>query len=107
MVMDNTTRFLNDAHSVFSATHEVDYDQEGKTVERIQDIPKTMYNYRTVDSSYQNELVHALVDRRVYSFRIVCPFWDTLYMWTCTRVCTYLYIYIYLYIVCLQATLSA
>lgn len=28
MVMDNTTRFLNEAHSVFSATHEVDYDQE-------------------------------------------------------------------------------
>lgn len=32
MVMDQTTRFLNDAHSVFSVTHEVDYDQEGKTV---------------------------------------------------------------------------
>lgn len=31
LVMDNTTKFLNDAHSVFSATHEVDYDQEGKT----------------------------------------------------------------------------
>lgn len=30
LVMDNTTKFLNDAHSVFSATHEVDYDQEGK-----------------------------------------------------------------------------
>ncbi|XP_077265576.1 kinesin-like protein 10A isoform X4 [Temnothorax americanus] len=28
LVMDNTTKFLNDAHSVFSATHEVDYDQE-------------------------------------------------------------------------------
>lgn len=28
MVMDQTTRFLNDAHSVFSVTHEVDYDQE-------------------------------------------------------------------------------
>ncbi|XP_046602236.1 uncharacterized protein LOC107218539 isoform X4 [Neodiprion lecontei] len=28
LVVDNTTRFLNDAHSVFSATHEVDYDQE-------------------------------------------------------------------------------
>ncbi|XP_012275898.1 kinesin-like protein Klp10A isoform X2 [Orussus abietinus] len=28
VVMDTTTRFLNDAHSVFSATHEVDYDQE-------------------------------------------------------------------------------
>ncbi|XP_015585098.1 kinesin-like protein Klp10A isoform X3 [Cephus cinctus] len=28
VVMDNTTKFLNDAHSVFSATHEVDYDQE-------------------------------------------------------------------------------
>ncbi|XP_015112176.1 kinesin-like protein KIF2A isoform X4 [Diachasma alloeum] len=28
LVMDNTTRFLNDAHGVFSATHEVDYDQE-------------------------------------------------------------------------------
>lgn len=34
MVMDQTTRFLNDAHSVFSVTHEVDYDQEGKTVEQ-------------------------------------------------------------------------
>lgn len=31
LVVDNTTKFLNDAHSVFSATHEVDYDQEGKT----------------------------------------------------------------------------
>lgn len=31
LVMDSTTKFLNDAHSVFSATHEVDYDQEGKT----------------------------------------------------------------------------
>jgi len=31
LVMDNTTKFLNDAHSVFSATHEVDYDQEGTT----------------------------------------------------------------------------
>lgn len=30
LVMDNTTKFLNDSHSVFSATHEVDYDQEGK-----------------------------------------------------------------------------
>lgn len=30
MVMEGTTRFLNDAHTVFSATHEVDYDQEGK-----------------------------------------------------------------------------
>lgn len=29
LVVDNTTRFLNDAHSVFSTTHEVDYDQEG------------------------------------------------------------------------------
>ncbi|XP_012261011.2 uncharacterized protein LOC105688935 isoform X3 [Athalia rosae] len=28
LVVDNTARFLNDAHSVFSATHEVDYDQE-------------------------------------------------------------------------------
>ncbi|XP_025987733.1 kinesin-like protein KIF2A isoform X4 [Solenopsis invicta] len=28
LVVDNTTKFLNDAHSVFSATHEVDYDQE-------------------------------------------------------------------------------
>ncbi|XP_076166795.1 kinesin-like protein 10A isoform X2 [Ptiloglossa arizonensis] len=28
MVMEGTTRFLNDAHTVFSATHEVDYDQE-------------------------------------------------------------------------------
>lgn len=34
MVMDQTTRFLNDAHSVFSVTHEVDYDQEGKTIEQ-------------------------------------------------------------------------
>lgn len=31
LVMDNTTKFLNDAHGLFSATHEVDYDQEGKT----------------------------------------------------------------------------
>lgn len=30
LVMDSTTKFLNGAHSVFSATHEVDYDQEGK-----------------------------------------------------------------------------
>lgn len=30
VVMDHTTKFLNDAHNVFSATHEVDYDQEGK-----------------------------------------------------------------------------
>lgn len=31
-VMDNTTKFLNDSHSVFTATHEVDYDQEGKSL---------------------------------------------------------------------------
>jgi len=31
VVMDSTTKFLNDSHSVFSATHEVDYDQEGKS----------------------------------------------------------------------------
>lgn len=31
-VMENTTSFLNDAHSVFSATHEVDYDTEGKNI---------------------------------------------------------------------------
>lgn len=30
IVMDNTTKFLNEAHDTFSATHEVDYDQEGK-----------------------------------------------------------------------------
>ncbi|XP_012235498.1 uncharacterized protein [Linepithema humile] len=28
LVMDDTTKFLNDSHSLFSATHEVDYDQE-------------------------------------------------------------------------------
>ncbi|XP_076637375.1 kinesin-like protein 10A isoform X7 [Colletes latitarsis] len=28
MVMEDTTTFLNNAHTVFSATHEVDYDQE-------------------------------------------------------------------------------
>ncbi|XP_057337976.1 kinesin-like protein Klp10A isoform X3 [Microplitis mediator] len=27
-VIDNSNKFLNDAHEVFSATHEVDYDQE-------------------------------------------------------------------------------
>lgn len=29
-VIDQTGRFLNSAHSVFTATHEVDYDQDGK-----------------------------------------------------------------------------
>lgn len=28
MIIDNSTRFLNDAHGVFSVTHDVDYDQE-------------------------------------------------------------------------------
>ena len=32
MVMDHTNRFLDGARNVFSTTHEVDYDQEGKTV---------------------------------------------------------------------------
>ncbi|KAK0181603.1 hypothetical protein PV327_003875 [Microctonus hyperodae] len=28
LVMDSTTKFLNDGHGIFSTTHEVDYDQE-------------------------------------------------------------------------------
>ena len=28
-VMDETTKFLNIAHNLFTTTHEVDYDQEG------------------------------------------------------------------------------
>ncbi|XP_011503871.1 PREDICTED: kinesin-like protein Klp10A [Ceratosolen solmsi marchali] len=28
LVVDNTSKFLNNAHSIFSITHEVDYDQE-------------------------------------------------------------------------------
>ncbi|XP_063990933.1 kinesin-like protein Klp10A isoform X3 [Diachasmimorpha longicaudata] len=28
LVIDNATKFLNDAHGLFSATHQVDYDQE-------------------------------------------------------------------------------
>lgn len=32
MVMDHTNRFVDDARNVFSMTHEVDYDQEGKTM---------------------------------------------------------------------------
>lgn len=32
IMIENTTGFLNDARTVFSATHEVDYDQEGKAL---------------------------------------------------------------------------
>lgn len=53
LVMDNTTKFLNDSHSVFSATHEVDYDQEGKTNSSsvfahvsLPPAPLSVYDYR-------------------------------------------------------------
>jgi hypothetical protein len=29
LVMDDTSKFLNNAHGIFSMTHDVDYDQEG------------------------------------------------------------------------------
>lgn len=51
MVMDQTTRFLNDAHSVFSVTHEVDYDQEGKTVKPHLTIPNPSYSTPSISCS--------------------------------------------------------
>ncbi|XP_072755302.1 uncharacterized protein Klp10a isoform X3 [Anoplolepis gracilipes] len=46
LVMDNTTKFLNDAHSVFSATHEVDYDQEDSCNKTKANLIVTLNNHR-------------------------------------------------------------
>ncbi|XP_070166066.1 uncharacterized protein Klp10a isoform X3 [Polyergus mexicanus] len=55
LVMDNTTKFLNDAHSVFSATHEVDYDQED-TRSKTKANSTVMLNRHRRDSSSINTI---------------------------------------------------
>ncbi|XP_033217002.1 uncharacterized protein LOC117172853 [Belonocnema kinseyi] len=41
-VVDSTTTFLNDAHSIFSATHEVDYDQEDSRARSIHTLRRSL-----------------------------------------------------------------
>ncbi|KYQ47963.1 Kinesin-like protein Klp10A [Trachymyrmex zeteki] len=56
LVMDNTTKFLNDAHSVFSATHEVDYDQEDtRSKTKANSIVTLNHHWR--DSSPTNAMI--------------------------------------------------
>ncbi|KYN27044.1 Kinesin-like protein Klp10A [Trachymyrmex cornetzi] len=56
LVMDNTTKFLNDAHSVFSATHEVDYDQEDTRSKTKANSIVTLNHHRR-DSSPANAMI--------------------------------------------------
>lgn len=103
MVMDQTTRFLNDAHSVFSVTHEVDYDQEGKTVKPYLPIPKPYcILYRTyhldtescsrisrIHASYMHVRTHLRATNQciyIYTFLLFSRLVQTLHL---------VYIYIY------------
>ncbi|KYN39740.1 Kinesin-like protein Klp10A [Trachymyrmex septentrionalis] len=56
LVMDNSTKFLNDAHSVFSATHEVDYDQEDMRSKTKANSIVTLNHHRR-DSSPTNAMI--------------------------------------------------
>lgn len=70
MVMDQTTRFLNDAHSVFSVTHEVDYDQEGKTVKPylpIHDSKTLLYSIPYVPPRYRILLAYFAHSRIIHA----------------------------------------
>lgn len=89
MVMDQTTRFLNDAHSVFSVTHEVDYDQEGKTVKPylpIHDSKTLLYSIPYVPPRYRILLAYFAHPRIIHA----CTYAST------RNESVYIYIYTFL-----------
>lgn len=108
MVMDQTTRFLNDAHSVFSVTHEVDYDQEGKTVKPylpIHDSKTLLYSIPYVPPRYRillayfahPRIIHACTyastrNESVYIYIYIRFFSSPVSFRRCIR---FIYIYIY------------
>lgn len=72
MVMDHTTRFLDGARNVFSTTHEVDYDQEGKTAfpRLFQLTPNPCI--RACLRSPGRVRAHTLANARTHAFTYAC-----------------------------------
>lgn len=107
MVMDQTTRFLNDAHSVFSVTHEVDYDQEGKTVKPylpIHDSKTLLYSIPYVPPRYRILLAYFAHPRIIHACTYASTRNESVYIYIYTfllfsrLVQTLHQVYIYIYI---------